>query len=106
MDSAPSSHSVRLLRLVASGDASAAEPRASDPSPPSSKPPWSRRAFLTAEELATLLRVNRKTVYEALARGEIPGVRRIGGTYRILRDAVLRWFASGQGSVSRSRRKK
>ncbi len=34
---------------------------------------------LTADELAELLRVNRKTVYAMVARGEIPGVRRIGG---------------------------
>jgi len=46
-------------------------------------------AILTVDELAALLRVNRKTVYDALSRGEIPGARRIGGRYRILRDAVL-----------------
>jgi excisionase family DNA binding protein len=59
---------------------------------------------LTVDELAALLRVNRKTVYDALGRGEIPGARRIGATYRILRDAVLEWLASGQDRVSRSRR--
>jgi excisionase family DNA binding protein len=58
---------------------------------------------LTVEELAALLRVNRKTVYDALARGEIPGARRIGATYRILRVAVLRWLADGQGRAPRSR---
>ena len=58
---------------------------------------------LTVEELAALLRTNRKTVYEHLARGEIPGVRRIGRTIRISRDAVLRWLAEGQGRVSRRR---
>jgi excisionase family DNA binding protein len=61
-------------------------------------------AVLTVDELAALLRVNRKTVYEALARGEIPGARRLGATYRILRDAVLEWLASGQDRVARSRR--
>ena len=61
-------------------------------------------SVLTVDELAALLRVNRKTVYDALARGEIPGARRIGATYRILRDAVLEWLASGQDRVSRSRR--
>jgi excisionase family DNA binding protein len=69
--------------------------------------PSSRRAppvFLTVEELAKLLRFNRKTLYDALSRGEIPGARRIGGTYRISRDAVLAWFGSAQGRVSRSRR--
>jgi excisionase family DNA binding protein len=60
-------------------------------------------SVLTVDELAALLRVNRKTVYDALARGDIPGARRIGTSYRILRDAVLQWLASSQGRVSRSR---
>ena len=60
--------------------------------------------FLTVDELADVLRLNRKTVYDALSRGDIPGARRIGGTYRISRDAVLAWFTSGQGRVRRSRR--
>lgn len=68
------------------------------------KPPRSIPRFLTVDELADLLRVNRKTVYEAIARGKIPGARRVGGAYRIFRDAVLGWFA-GQSGVSRSRRK-
>lgn len=59
---------------------------------------------LTADELATLLRVNRKTLYEALARGDIPGAKRIGATYRIHRDAVLAWLASSQDRAARSRR--
>ena len=59
---------------------------------------------LTVDELAALLRVNRKTVYDALSRGEIPGARRVGSTYRILRAAVIGWLASGQGRVSHSKR--
>lgn len=55
---------------------------------------------LTVEELASLLRVNRNTAYQALARGEIPGARRIGRTVRVFRDAVLEWLR-GQGRVSR-----
>jgi excisionase family DNA binding protein len=66
--------------------------------------PESPPTVLTVDELAALLRVNRKTVYDALARGEIPGARRIGATYRILRDAVIDWLASSQGRVARSRR--
>lgn len=58
---------------------------------------------LTVDELANLLRMDRKTVYAAIQRGEIPGVRRIGRALRISRDAVLRWLAEGQGRVSRSR---
>jgi excisionase family DNA binding protein len=61
-------------------------------------------SVLNVEELAALLRVNRKTVYDALSRAEIPGARRIGGTYRILRDAVIDWLASSQDRVARSRR--
>lgn len=60
---------------------------------------------LTVDELATLLRLNRKTVYDALKRGEIPGVRRLAGRYRIHRDTVLGWLSQGQGRVSRSTRK-
>jgi excisionase family DNA binding protein len=59
---------------------------------------------LTVDELATILRVERKTVYGAIARGEIPGVRRIGAILRVSRDAVLTWLAQGQGRVSRSRK--
>ena len=60
-------------------------------------------AVMTVDELAALLRVERKTVYSAIARGEIPGVRRIGRTLRASRDAVLAWLREGR--VSRSRRK-
>lgn len=66
------------------------------------QPPTDPPAVLTADELAELLRLNRKTIYEALSRGEIPA-RRIGATYRIHRDAVLRWLADGQGRAPRSR---
>jgi excisionase family DNA binding protein len=59
---------------------------------------------LTVAELARLLRVERKTVYAAIHRGEIPGVRRVGSLLRASRDTVLAWLAQGQGRVSRSRR--
>ena len=47
---------------------------------------------ITVAELADLLRMNRKTLYEALARGDIPGAKRIGREYRISRPVVLRWL--------------
>ena len=59
--------------------------------------------IMTVEELADLLRLNRKTVYEAVSRGEIPGVRRIGHTFRISRDAVMQWLARSSGGGSRRR---
>ena len=70
-----------------------------EPVPPDS-------AVLTVDELAALLRVNRKTVYDALSRGEIPGARRVGTTYRIWRAAVIDWLSSGQGRVSHSKRQR
>ncbi len=89
----------RGLQVEEARDATDSEPQASA-SEKSAQPP----SVLTVDELAALLRVNRKTVYDALARGDIPGARRIGATYRILRDAVLEWLASGQDRAARSRR--
>jgi len=62
------------------------------------------QTFLTVDELAKLLRVNRNTAYEAVARGEIPGVCRIGRKIRICRDTVVEWLR-GEGRVSASSRR-
>jgi excisionase family DNA binding protein len=61
-------------------------------------------AILVVAELAAFMRVDRKTVYELIAAGTLPGVRRCGRSLRIHRDTVLRWFADGQGRAPRSRR--
>ena len=50
-------------------------------------------AFLTVEEAAEILRVNRKTLYEAIRLEQVPGVARIGKTLRIRRAALLEWTA-------------
>ena len=60
---------------------------------------------LTPEELAKVLRVRRRSVYEAISRGDIPGVRRIGRKVRIDRDSVLAWMADGHGRAPRSSRR-
>jgi excisionase family DNA binding protein len=62
-------------------------------------------SVLTVDEVAGLLRVNRKTVYELISRGEIPGARRLGRALRFSREAVLEWLRQGCGSRS-SRRKR
>lgn len=49
---------------------------------------------LTAAEVAKLLRLNRKSIYAAVERGELPGVQRIGRKLRFGRDAVLAWLAA------------
>lgn len=60
--------------------------------------------FLTVEELAVLLRISRNAAYASVARGEIPGVTRIGKTIRITRDVVVAWVR-GQDRVPRSSRR-
>ncbi len=70
---------------------------------PQVQPPSVESPVMTVDELAALLRVNRKSVYEAIQRGEIPGIRRIGRTVRASREAVLAWLREGR--VSRSRGK-
>ncbi|PTL75525.1 helix-turn-helix domain-containing protein [Vitiosangium sp. GDMCC 1.1324] len=47
--------------------------------------------FLTVEEVAALLRVNRKTLYESIRRGEVPGAVHLGRTVRLRRSVLLSW---------------
>lgn len=60
--------------------------------------------LMTVEEVAELLRVGRNSIYHAIGRGELPGVRRIGRTIRILRSALLGWFAEEDRQPTRRRR--
>jgi excisionase family DNA binding protein len=55
---------------------------------PSATPPHSAE-FLTVDEAACVLRVDRKTVYESIRRKRLPGVLRLGRTIRIRRSALL-----------------
>ncbi len=55
-------------------------------------------SVLTVEEMARLLRVNRKTIYDAVRARTIPSAR-VGRLLRFNRDAVLQWLR-GQGRVS------
>jgi excisionase family DNA binding protein len=50
------------------------------------------RECMTAKELASWLRVNRKTVYEYAARNVIP-CRRLGRRLVFSRQAVVAWLA-------------
>jgi excisionase family DNA binding protein len=51
----------------------------------------------TVEEAAAFLRVNRKTLYEAVRLGSIPGVIRIGRSIRISRSTLLGWVQGNGG---------
>lgn len=75
-----------------------------EPPPPPTTGSQILTEVLTADEVASLLRVNRKTVYTAFKIGEIPGGRRIGGTIRFSRARLLQWLADGQERAPRSPR--
>lgn len=51
-----------------------------------------QQEVLSADEAARLLGVNRKTVYDAAGRGEIPH-RRLGKRIIFSRAALLDWLA-------------
>ncbi|WP_415829703.1 helix-turn-helix domain-containing protein, partial [Corallococcus exiguus] len=55
--------------------------------------------FLTVEEAAAILRVNRKTLYESIRLGQVPGVVRVGKSLRIRRAALV-GSSSGKGRDS------
>lgn len=59
-------------------------------------------AVLTPDDLAGLLRVRRRAVLDAIQRGELPGVRRVGRRIRADRDTVLRWLTDGRGQARKS----
>lgn len=48
---------------------------------------------LTLDEAAALLRLDRRTVADAIRRGDLPG-RKIGRRWRLSRRAVLRWIGA------------
>jgi excisionase family DNA binding protein len=48
--------------------------------------------FLTVAELAEIVRIDKKTIYAAIKRGEIPGARRVGNVIRVHRRTVLDWW--------------
>ena len=50
--------------------------------------------LLNADELASLLRVTRKSIYVMVERGEIPGVTKLGRRLRFRRDAIEAWLAA------------
>jgi excisionase family DNA binding protein len=60
----------------------------------------------TVDELASHLRLNRKTVFAMIQRGEIPGVRHFGRAIRVHRPTVVAWLAEGETSGPRSRRRR
>jgi len=52
---------------------------------------------MTADEVATLLRLDRKTVYDYAGRGEIP-CQRLGKRILFSRAALVSWLSACKGS--------
>jgi excisionase family DNA binding protein len=52
--------------------------------------PTSQPLLLTVEQAACLLQFGRSTVYEMIASGELPSVKR-GASRRVPREALERW---------------
>ena len=48
--------------------------------------------LLTADDMASLLRISRASLYAMRSRGELPGVLYVGHRLRFRRDEVLEWI--------------
>ena len=48
--------------------------------------------LLTAVEVGAILRTSRAAIYAMVARGQLPGVTRIGRRILVRRDALLDWL--------------
>lgn len=71
---------------------------------PESPPPvLEELKVLTPKELAELLHINVKTVYDRISRGEVPGVIRSGRTVRLARPAIVAWLSSGDTAPAKAR---
>lgn len=51
------------------------------------------RSVITVDELASVLEVGRSAAYEAVDRGQVPGVIRVGRRIRISVPALVAWLA-------------
>ncbi len=62
--------------------------------------------FITVDECAGLLRLNRKTVYDAIKDGKLPGARAVRGTIRIRKAILLAAWDAGWVPDSQRKRSK
>jgi len=51
--------------------------------------------MLTIDELAEVLRIGLNVAYREVRAGRVPGAQKIGGSWRVHRDSVKEWMASG-----------
>lgn len=51
--------------------------------------------YLKINEVAEMLRLGERAVYEMLRTGRIPGAAKAGGKWRVDRDKLVEWMAAG-----------
>ena len=66
------------------------------------KPAWDiqlnkggRSATMTIREAAKLLGISRGLAYDLAGKGELPGCRRLGKKYLVVRKELDRWLGGG-----------
>ncbi len=47
---------------------------------------------LKVNHLVVLTNTSQSTIYESLQKGEIPGAKKINGSWRVSRDVFLSWW--------------
>ena len=57
--------------------------------------PGGRAATMTINEAANLLGISRGLAYDLARRGELPGCRRLGKRYLVVRKQLDRWLGGG-----------
>jgi excisionase family DNA binding protein len=62
--------------------------------------PTTEPLTISVEEAARLLNISRTHAYLLAQRGELPGVRRLGATYRVSRIELFRWLGAGPAGDS------
>ncbi len=60
--------------------------------------------IISVDQLAVYLKLNRKTVYDMVTSGELPGARRCRGTIRIHKPTVIAWLEQGELPKHRKRK--
>lgn len=58
--------------------------------------------YLTANEVAELLKLNVETIYDLMGSGQLPAVK-IGGRWRMEALELREWFKAQRSSTAKSR---
>lgn len=61
--------------------------------------------LMTIPEVAELLRLSERLVYDMCRTGKLPGIAKVGGKWRIERDALVTWLKAG-GEVKKLEHKR